>query len=173
MSLESTRCVVLNASYEPISVISSKRALILVLEEKASVVEEHPELVVRSPSRTYSVPLSIVLKQYVRGRIAFRTKAVLTQRNLFSRDSQTCQYCGRHKSELRKAEKLTRDHILPRDLGGKDEWENVVAACNTCNNKKANYRLEDTTFVLRKEPKAPTLVEIWGKQSQQRATQFT
>ena len=173
MGLESTRCVVLNASYEPISVISSKRALILVLEEKASVVEEHPELVVRSPSRTYNVPLSIVLKQYVRGRVAFRTKAVLTQRNLFSRDNHTCQYCGRHKSELRKNEKLTRDHVLPRDLGGKDEWENVVTACNTCNNKKANYRLEDTTFTLKKEPKAPTLVEIWGKQSQQRATQFT
>lgn len=173
MSLESTRCVVLNASYEPISVISSKRALILVLEEKASVVEEHPELVVRSPSRTYSVPLSIVLKQYVRGRVAFRTKAVLTQRNLFSRDNQTCQYCGRHKTELRKNEKLTRDHVLPRDLGGKDEWENVVAACNTCNNKKANYRIEDTKFVLRKQPTVPTLVEIWGKQSQQRATQFT
>lgn len=173
MALESTRCVVLNASYEPISVISSKRALILVLEEKASVVEEHPELVVRSPSRTYHVPLSIVLKQYVRGRVAFRTKAVLTQRNLFSRDNHTCQYCGRHKSELRKNEKLTRDHVVPRDLGGKDEWENVVTACNTCNNKKANYRLEDTKFVLKKEPKAPTLVEIWGKQSQQRATQFS
>ncbi len=83
MGFESARCVVLNATYEPITIVSSKRALVLYLEGKAMIVEEHPELVVRSPSQTFPVPTSIVLKQFVKGRMVFRTKALLTQRNLF------------------------------------------------------------------------------------------
>ena len=91
MGLDTTRCVVLNATYEPITIVSSKRALILFLEGKAMIVEEHPELVVRSPSQTFPVPTSIVLKHFVKGRMVFRTKALLTQRNLFIRDQYTCK----------------------------------------------------------------------------------
>jgi len=78
MGLDTTRCVVLNATYEPITIVSSKRALILFLEGKAMIVEEHPELVVRSPSQTFPVPTSIVLKHFVKGRMVFRTKALQT-----------------------------------------------------------------------------------------------
>ena len=143
MGLESTRCVVLNTTYEPITVISSKRALILFLEGKALIVEEHPELVVRSPNQTFPVPTSIVLKKFVKGRMVFRTKALLTQRNLFIRDEYTCQYCGRTRQSLRSSEFLTRDHVAPRHVGGKDVWENVVTCCNTCNNKKAYHLLSE------------------------------
>jgi len=111
MGFESARCVVLNATYEPITIVSSKRALILYLEGKALIVEEHPELVVRSPSQTFPVPTSIVLKQFVKGRMVFRTKALLTQRNLFIRDQYTCQYCGRSKQQIKHSEFLTRDHV--------------------------------------------------------------
>ena len=168
MSLESTRCVVLNVTYEPITIISAKRALILFLEGKATIVEEHPSLVVRSPNKTFPVPTSIVLKQFVKGRMVFRTKALLTQRNLFIRDQYTCQYCARHKNALAHREFLTRDHVLPRHLGGKDVWENVVASCNTCNNKKAYHTLEQMELVLPKKPVAPTIFEIWTRQQQQK-----
>ena len=104
MAFETTRCVVLNSTYEPIAVVPSKRALILILEGKAIVVEEHPTMVVRSPSTTLKVPIMVALKEFVRGRKIFRTAAVLTQRNLFIRDNYTCQYCLRHKSELRHFE---------------------------------------------------------------------
>lgn len=165
MGLESTRCVVLNATYEPITIVSSKRALLLSLEGKATVVEEHPELVVRSPSQTFKVPTSIVLKQYVKGRAVFREKALLTQRNLFIRDQYTCQYCLRHRTKLRDNEFLTRDHVIPRHKGGKDVWENVVTSCNTCNNKKGYYSVEEIGFKLQKKPVVPTIFEIWTRQN--------
>ena len=164
MGLDTTRCVVLNATYEPITIVSSKRALILYLEGKAMIVEEHPELVVRSPNQTFPVPTSIVLKHFVKGRMVFRTKALLTQRNLFIRDQYTCQYCGRNKQQLRSSEFLTRDHVVPRHRGGKDIWENVVTCCNPCNNKKAYHLLEDINMTLLKFPTAPTIFELWTRQ---------
>lgn len=164
MGLESTRCVVLNATYEPITIVSSKRALILYLEGKAMIVEEHPELVVRSPNQTFPVPTSIVLKHFVKGRMVFRTKALLTQRNLFIRDQYTCQYCAREKQELKHSEFLTRDHVIPRHMGGKDIWENVVTCCNTCNNKKAYFTLDELDMRLLKTPVAPTIFELWTRQ---------
>ena len=163
-SLESTRCVVLNTTYEPITIIPAKRALILFLEGKATIVEEHPALVVRSPSQSFPLPTSIVLKEYVRGRRVYNAKALLTQRNLFVRDRYTCQYCLRHKSVFSVSEKLTRDHVVPRDLGGRDVWTNVVACCSSCNNKKANYALKDTNLTLNKKPTVPTIFELWSLQ---------
>lgn len=172
MEFETTRCVVLNSTYEPIAVVTSKRALLLILEGKAIVVEEHPTMVVRSPSVTFKVPVMVALKQFVRGRKIFRTSAVLTQRNLFVRDNYTCQYCNRHKSELRQSEFLTRDHIIPESRGGPNTWDNVVAACSTCNNKKADHYLEDVNLQLQKKPVAPTLFELWMKHNQRRYKQL-
>lgn len=168
MGFETTRCVVLNSTYEPISVLPVRDALLLVLQGKAVVVEEHPSIVIRSPSVTFQAPTMVALKTFVRGRKIFRTNASLTQRNLFARDNYTCQYCSRHKSELRHSEFLTRDHIHPQTRGGRDTWENLVTACSTCNNKKADRDLSETTLKLAKKPVAPTLFELWMKQSQRK-----
>jgi 5-methylcytosine-specific restriction endonuclease McrA len=164
MAFEATKCVVLNATYEPITVISSKRALVMFLEGKAIIVEEHPELVVRSPKQTFPVPLMIALKNYIKGRRVFRTKALLTQRNLFVRDAYTCQYCGRKRSELKSNEFMTRDHVIPMAKGGRDIWTNVVTSCNNCNNKKSDYLLEDLNMELLRLPTEPTVFEIWTRQ---------
>ena len=164
MALDSTKCVVLNATYEPITVVTSKRALLLFLEGKAIIVEEHPELVVRSPRQTFPVPLMIALVRYIKGRRVFKTPALLTQKNLFVRDGYTCQYCNRHKSAFKSSEFLTRDHVHPVAKGGKDMWENVVTSCSTCNNKKADKLLEMTTMKLAKSPVTPTIFELWTKQ---------
>lgn len=164
MALDSTKCVVLNATYEPIMVVTSKRALLLFLEGKAIIVEEHPELVVRSPKQTFPVPLMIALVRYIKGRRVFKTPALLTQKNLFVRDLYTCQYCGRHKSAFRSHEFLTRDHVHPVAKGGQDKWENVVTSCSTCNNKKADKLLETIAMVILKTPVTPTIFELWTKQ---------
>jgi 5-methylcytosine-specific restriction endonuclease McrA len=163
MAMQTTNCVVLNASYEPLTVVTSRRALRLFLEGKAIIVEEHPVLVVKSVSKTFPVPLTIALKRYVKGRNLF-TKAQLTQKNLFIRDNHTCQYCGRTRQQLGSKESLTRDHVFPLAKGGKNTWSNVVTSCSTCNNKKADKLLKDTSFTLKKELHEPTIFEIWARQ---------
>lgn len=169
MEFESSRCVVLNASYEPLSIITAKRALILIFEGKAEVVEEHPYLVVRSVKTSHKVPVMVALKKFVKCRKIFQSKASLTQRNLFTRDNNTCQYCGRHKNALRSFEFLTRDHIIPEHRGGLSTWENLVTACSTCNNKKAHYLLEHINMTLLKKPTVPTIFELWMKHSKKKA----
>ncbi len=166
MGFETSRCVVLNATYEPITIVSSKRALLMFLEGKAIIVEEHPELVVRSPRQVFPVPLMIALKRYIKGRRVFKTIALLTQRNLFIRDGYTCQYCGKPRGELKRSEFLTRDHIIPTSRGGTDTWNNVVASCSTCNNKKSDSYLSDIRLTLVKQPTEPTVFEIWTRQQQ-------
>jgi len=164
--LENTRCVILNASYEPLSVVSAKRGLILVIEGKAMMSEKHPNGVVRSATKKFPIPTQIVLKEYIKSRPAMRVPAQLTRRNLLIRDGHTCQYCGRHKKELADDEFMTRDHVHPLRQGGKDEWKNVVSSCNRCNNKKADYTLEEAKqffgMELRSKPKVPTVFEIWS-----------
>jgi 5-methylcytosine-specific restriction endonuclease McrA len=172
MEFETTRCVVLNSTYEPISIVTSKRALLLILEGKAVIVEEHPHMVVRSPRQTFKVPLIVALKMFVKGRKIFKTSAALSQRNLFIRDNYTCQYCNRPRSELRSFEFLTRDHVIPECKGGKSTWDNLVTACSTCNNKKADMDLEDTNLTLLKKPTTPTLFELWMRNSQKKLSMY-
>jgi len=163
--MSTKRCVVLNATYEPLTVVNSKRALVLWLEGKASVLKEHDE-VVRSPSVTFNLPSVIALKTYVRGRAVYTTPAILTQRNLFVRDKWTCQYCGRSRGNLKNRESLTRDHVYPRSKGGLDRWDNVVTSCSSCNNRKGDFVLGDINIsgmVLRRNPHKPTIFEIFAK----------
>jgi 5-methylcytosine-specific restriction endonuclease McrA len=169
MVIDHIRCVVLNATYEPLAVVSARRGLILVFEEKATLIESHPTQKIRSAHHEHDIPIQVVLKNMVKARPTFRVPAQLTQRNLFVRDRYTCQYCQRHRSDLRDSEFLTRDHVLPQARGGRDLWENVVTACSTCNNKKADYLLKDLEklgipMVLSKKPTTPTIFEIWSKQ---------
>lgn len=161
--IDHVRCEVLNASYDPLSIVSGRRALVLVLKGKASVLTEHADAALSTLSNRYPIPTQIVLKEMVKSRPTTRVPAQLTQRNLFIRDKYQCQYCGRHRSELKHTEFLTRDHIHPQDKGGKDVWENIITACNRCNNKKANYHLKDSGMTLLKIPKTPTVFEIWSK----------
>lgn len=166
--LERTRCTVLNASYEPLAVVSAKRGLILVFEGKASILEEHPDEVIHSARDIWPIPTQIVLKEFVKSRSTHRIKAILTQRNLFLRDGHRCQYCNRHRSQLKNSEFLTRDHIIPQSKNGKDVWTNVTTACSSCNNKKADLMLSDTNLILAKEPWNPTIFELWARSGPKR-----
>ena len=143
--------------------------MVLFFEGKASVVEEHPDVVIHSVRDVWSIPTQIVLKHFVKSRPTFRVPAQLTQRNLFVRDKYTCQYCGRHRSQLKSGEFLTKDHVIPTSRGGKDHWENVVTACSPCNNKKADKHLHEMNYRLPKKPSIPTIFEIWSKASTKNA----
>ena len=162
---ETAKCVVLNATYEPINTVPSKRALVLIQKGKAVVLEEHPKLVIRSEKNVINVPVVVALTKHVRGRRIYSTPAGLTQKNLYVRDNYTCQYCGRHRSEFRKNEKLTRDHIIPESKGGQSTWTNLVTACSTCNGKKANLDLDKSGLTLLKKPVHPSLFDIWVKKN--------
>jgi 5-methylcytosine-specific restriction endonuclease McrA len=145
--------LVLNATYEPLSVVSIKRAVVLLLKEKAELVEA-AEAWLRSENLSIPVPLVIRLVYFV--RIPRRISLPVTRRTILARDHYTCQYCGitppRHK--------LTLDHILPRSRGGKTTWENVVTACERCNGRKGSRTPLEANMKLLSQPKRPRYIAI-------------
>ncbi len=171
MMIDTVRCEVLNASYEPLSITSGRRALLTYLKGKAEILQEHPLYTVQSGRDIFPLPIQIRLYTMVKGRATTRTPAQLTQRNLFIRDGYKCMYCGRHRIELKTKEFLTRDHIHPQCKGGLDKWDNVVTACNKCNNKKSDYTLHEMNMHFIKsdwKPHRPTVFEIWSKSNSKR-----
>jgi 5-methylcytosine-specific restriction endonuclease McrA len=141
------RVLVLNATYEPINVCTLRRATVLLLKEKAELLERRGgEL--HSEWLTMQCPDVIRLVSYVRvPREAHRRR--ITRRAVLARDSWTCQYCGSTKSGL------TVDHVIPRSRGGKSDWENIVTACASCNRRKGNRLPKEIKMHPRKRPKAP------------------
>jgi 5-methylcytosine-specific restriction endonuclease McrA len=137
--------LVLNQNYEPLSVCSVRRALILIFRGRAHSVELD-ERVVHSVSQQWTVPSVVRLERYVRtpGR-----RVVLSKRNILKRDNHQCQYCG---SADRK---MTIDHVIPRKFGGGETWENLVCACMACNTMKGDQRPEQVGLQLRRRPKRP------------------
>ncbi len=138
--------LVLNATYEPINVCTVRRAVVLLLKEKAEVLE-HGEWELHSVSSTVPRPVVIRLVTYVRvPRDTHRRK--ITRRAVFARDDWTCQYCGSRSN-------LTVDHVVPRSKGGPSDWENIVASCAPCNRRKGNASPRQAGMQLRREPRVP------------------
>lgn len=138
------RTLVLNAGYEPLAVVSFRRALVLVLAGKATVIlaDENP---VHCGERTFPRPTVVILTSYV--KVPYQRIATVSRRGVLRRDGHRCGYCGRAAT--------TVDHIVPRSRGGADTWENLVACCIRCNNSKGNRSLEQTGWSLRVKPYAP------------------
>ncbi len=154
-------CLALNASYEPLTMLPLRRALRLVLDQKAEILEVDDARVFRSERRHVPCPLVIRLVRFVHVPRRFRRQ--VTNTFLFARDHYRCQYCGRHRSSLRGREFLTRDHVLPISRGGDNSWRNVVAACSACNNRKGNRTPGEVGMRLRSEPREPNYVElVWA-----------
>lgn len=137
--------LLLNQNYEPLSVCRARRALVLVLLQKAEPVERY-DLELRSVNTSMTVPSVLRLNYYVRVR---RREVPLTKRNVMRRDDNTCQYCGRRHAMM------TTDHVIPRSAGGADLWENLVCACSECNARKGNRTPAQARMVLRRKPKTP------------------
>lgn len=154
-------CLALNASFEPLTILPVERALRLVIDSKAEVLEVDSNRVFRSARHEIACPIVIRLVRFVHVPRRFRRQ--VTNTFLFARDSYRCQYCGRHRHDLRNREFLTRDHVVPISAGGGNSWENVVTACSTCNNRKANHALEECGMHLLHPPTEPNYVElVWA-----------
>jgi 5-methylcytosine-specific restriction endonuclease McrA len=136
--------LVLNATYEPLSVISARRAICLVLADKADVVHDS-DTVMRSERRSIAMPLVIRLRYVV--KVPYHRRTALSRRALFVRDDHRCQYCHGPADSI--------DHVMPRSRGGQHEWENVVAACRPCNLRKRDRTPDEANMRLAKAPMRP------------------
>jgi 5-methylcytosine-specific restriction endonuclease McrA len=154
-------CLALNASYEPLTIVPARRAVRLVLEGKAEILEVDGAKAFRSAWEEVPCPLVIRLVRFVHVPRRFRRQ--VTNTFLFARDGYSCQYCGRHRSELRGRQYLTRDHILPVSRGGGNTWDNVVTSCSPCNNRKGGYLPNEVGMRLLTDPGEPNHVHlVWA-----------
>ena len=144
------RTLVLNAGYEPLAVVSFKRALVLVLNQKATILAGEAGQV-RSANQEFDLPTVILLQRYV--RIPGAREIPVSRRGVLRRDSHRCGYCGKSANTI--------DHVLPKSRGGADSWENLVACCLRCNNAKSDKTPAEMGWELRFTPKMPTGV-IWS-----------
>jgi 5-methylcytosine-specific restriction endonuclease McrA len=161
------RVLVLNASYEPLQLVSVRRAIILLLQEKAELIEA-AEQQLRARSIVFDTPIVIRLVRYI--KIPRRLRLPCSRRGVLARDRETCQYCGVQPGRTQ----LTVDHVKPRSQGGLTVWENVVTACRDCNHRKGGRTPEEANMLLLSKPRQPQYVafallgeierhEIWRK----------
>lgn len=157
-------CLALNASFEPLTIIPIRRAVRLIIDQKAEPLEVDDGRPIRSESLWMDTPVVIRLVRFIHVPRRFRRQ--VTNTFLFARDGYQCQYCGRHRRELGYRESLTRDHITPLSRGGDNGWTNVVTACSKCNLRKANHLPRECGMRLRCDPSEPNHVElIWAVRS--------
>lgn len=136
--------LVLNATYQPITVVPAKRAVVLVYKEKADMVETNGAKY-RSEVLDMEAPSVIRLRHYV--QVPFRS-IPLTRRGVFARDEWTCQYCGAEAENL--------DHVVPKAKKGPHSWTNIVASCKRCNDKKGDKSLKESGMTLKRKPQVPS-----------------
>ena len=137
--------LLLNADYEPLNVCDVRRAFRLVFGEKAEVIQyDHHE--VATVRVSYRAPSVIRLQHHIRRP---RPRVRLSRREVFARDSHMCQYCGRQSVEL------TLDHVMPRHRGGAHTWDNLVAACKSCNHRKGGKTVDEARMRLLRQPHEP------------------
>ncbi|MGH1494106.1 MAG: HNH endonuclease [Acidimicrobiales bacterium] len=146
-----SRALVLNATYEPIGVVSGRRAVILALANKVDVLAETGNKFASARTEV-AVPSVVRLRYYV--KVPYKRTAPLSRRAVFARDQGKCQYCSKAAESI--------DHVIPRSRGGDHAWDNVVACCRPCNTYKSDRLLKDCSLKLRTKPAAPAQY-VWVK----------
>ena len=139
------RVLLLNATYEPLQVVTWQKAMILWFQQKVDILETH-QVLIRSFRKDYSAPAVLRLRYYIKPRQFRRVR--LSRENIFIRDNHQCQYCG----QLFVGKDLTLDHVLPVSRGGPKSWKNLVSACHKCNHKKGNRTPDEAKMPLLKAP---------------------
>ena len=138
--------LLLNATFEPMKVISWQRAVTLVFLGKVDVVEAYDDAIT-SVSASVPMPSVVRLRRYARQE----RRVKFSRTNVYRRDGFACQYCGTQPGVAA----LTLDHVLPRARGGRTEWNNIVTCCATCNSRKADRTPEQAGMTLYKSPARP------------------
>lgn len=137
--------LVLNQSYEPLNICRVRRAIVLIYQGKADLLENGVGFI-HSASDIFPIPSVIKLDRMVKRP---RPERKLTRLGVFHRDDYTCQYCKG------KGQELTLDHVIPRYRGGEHTWENVVSACVPCNRHKAGRTPQQAHMRLVQKPCQP------------------
>ncbi|HEY4005462.1 MAG TPA: HNH endonuclease [Pseudonocardia sp.] len=141
-----SRVLLLNATFEPLAVVTARRAVLLMLSGKAELVQAALEGgAFHSESLTVTAPSVMRLSRYV--RVPYRPTVPMTRAGVLRRDARTCAYCARRADTI--------DHVVPRSRGGPHSWDNCVAACRACNSLKAARLLSELGWTLRVPPAAP------------------
>lgn len=152
------RTLVLNAGYEPLGIVSFRRALMLVMNHRATVLERVDGEPIHASTGSYDRPTVIVLTRYV--RLPRSRRAPVTRRGVLRRDGYRCAYCEGSASTI--------DHVMPRSRGGADSWENLVACCLRCNNVKSDRTPAEMGWALRWTPRQPQ-GGVWSVRGAERA----
>lgn len=147
-----TACILLNHDFTFLNVVTWKRAMCLLAKEKVQVLAYSDNTVTTAEGRVIKIPTVMKLIKLI--RTLYRSRVPFSKRNILVRDGHACGYCGCRQS------KLTVDHILPKSRGGKDTFENCVACCRECNNRKGSKTPREAGMVLRVKPYQPTISEF-------------
>jgi 5-methylcytosine-specific restriction endonuclease McrA len=145
--------LVLNATYEPLSVVTLRRAIVLLIKDKAEVLEAAEQHI---HSANLNMPLPLVIRLVYFVRVPRMVSIPLTRRSLFMRDHYSCQYCGATPPRAN----LTMDHVVPKTRGGSTDWENLVCACKECNLRKGSRTPEEASMPLHSIPERPRYLAI-------------
>lgn len=151
MSIQNTTVSVLNASFEPLSPTHLSKALVLVHEGRAEVIEIDESRTIRALGITFDFPKVIRLLSYIRVPFIY-AEEYFSRDGVFRRDKHTCAYCGKVGSDKFK---MTWDHIMPRSRGGGDTWMNSITSCFPCNGKKNDRTPEEANMPLKFQPTIP------------------
>ena len=147
MATAGARTLLLNSTYEPLKVITWQRAVTLLWLGKVEVIR-HYDRDIRSVTFKIRMPAVVRLLRFIRRK---RPQVSFSRKNLFARDDNSCQYCGaRHDPS-----ELTYDHVVPRSIGGKTDWQNIVTCCIDCNRRKGGRTPEQAGMRLRRAPRRP------------------
>jgi len=154
--LENCPALILNADYRPLShfplsLWSWQEAVKAIFRDSVTVIHEY-DRIIHSPTAEFKLPSVLALKEYVHTSQA----PAFTRFNVFLRDAWHCQYCN----TPHKTHQLTFDHVIPRSLGGKTSWDNIVAACRPCNTRKGNKLPHDCDMHPMTNPRAPSIFEL-------------
>jgi len=147
------RVLKLNQSYEPIEIINWRRAIKLIVKEKAEIIKEYEGKYLTSGRNAFRMPAVIRLNNDFRRP---RKRIKFNRRNIIARDRYRCQYCGKKFT----ASELTLDHVIPRAQGGTTCWENIVACCSSCNDRKRDRTPSEANMKLKKYPSRPDWMPI-------------
>lgn len=139
-----TAVVVLNASFEPLGVITLRRAMVHLLRERAVIVEAIPGEVYRSAEAEFPIPRVVQFREMIRVPYRYRAQP-WTRRGVLERDRYICAFCSRYGNTI--------DHVMPVSRGGRNQWKNTVTACSKCNSRKADKTPEEARMPLRYQPR--------------------
>lgn len=139
--------LLLNANYEPLNICNIRRAVTLLILEKAEVIHAADSIVLTGEG-TFNVPSVVRMRYQVKRPLP---QLRLSRHSILARDNYCCQYCGATKD-------LTIDHVIPRWTGGPHTWENLVACCRKCNLKKGDKTPQQANMKLKRQPKRPHYV---------------